>query len=321
MSQEVEKLAAALFGGRRLEASAGTPGETVTAYATAAGPSSDGTVEIDFGGPVTYPDGPDDSQEAGPIQVPTNVSVIEGDVVQVSLVGSGPGKAPVVVGVAGGGDRTAKAIAEKASSAELEAFKTDANTRLTSVEESSKTNTTWREGFTDTYLNDEKPEQKLVEQSQLTQTATTIQSTVSEAFTTYKDVTDAKLADDATQLADLQSRTSTLEQTADGFQATVTKADALEGKVNEINGRMRFTTDDDGNPVIVLDASGGSTDGFEMRLSNTTLEFVKDGTVITTVSDFMEISAATVFQDLNIGKRWRWVERSNGHLSLMQREA
>ena len=72
---------------------------------TAVGDSEDGTVLVDLGGDVTTGDG---SQY---VEVQTDANVLEGDRVDVLLVGeSGHGMSPVVYGVPGGGDRMAAAV-------------------------------------------------------------------------------------------------------------------------------------------------------------------------------------------------------------------
>lgn len=72
---------------------------------TAVGDSEGGTVLVDLGGDVTSGDG---SQY---VEVQTDANVLEGDTVDVLLVGeSGHGMSPVVYGVPGGGDRMAAAV-------------------------------------------------------------------------------------------------------------------------------------------------------------------------------------------------------------------
>lgn len=86
-------------------------GTTPTVMGTAQGASSDGAVEVVIGSDVTNPDpveidGETYYADAGTaVEMPTSPAVAEGDDVLVALVGDGPLKTPMVIGVAGSGDR------------------------------------------------------------------------------------------------------------------------------------------------------------------------------------------------------------------------
>lgn len=98
--------ASAMAGRSRLEGSGArhvTNAHAVTG--TAMADSSDGTVLVDLGGDVTTGDG---SQW---VEVQTDAHVLEGDQVDVLLVGeAGRGMSPVIYGVPGGGDRMAASV-------------------------------------------------------------------------------------------------------------------------------------------------------------------------------------------------------------------
>ena len=104
---DIDRLAQALFGGKRAESQeVATDATTRTYIGTATSDSEGGTVTVDLGGDVTLPDDMEGVEYgASGVEVPTGPGVREGDEVIVTLVGGGPLKTPMVTGVAGEGDR------------------------------------------------------------------------------------------------------------------------------------------------------------------------------------------------------------------------
>ena len=90
-------LIADLFGKRRSEKRPSSS-NTSTIMGVATSNSASGSVMVRINGDLT-------GGENGEFAIPTDVHIVEGDVVSISLVG-GTAKAPRVVGTVGGGDRT-----------------------------------------------------------------------------------------------------------------------------------------------------------------------------------------------------------------------
>lgn len=107
---DMQDLAEALFGSRRLEDSQDDPAATKTVTATALAASDGGTVTVAIGG----------FGGTSSIEVPTTVDVREGDTVQVTLTGDTV-QTPVVTGVVGGGDRMRADVDAKAEQSDLDA--------------------------------------------------------------------------------------------------------------------------------------------------------------------------------------------------------
>ncbi len=123
---DIDRLANALFGGKRAESQEVLTDATTRTYiGTATTDSEDGSVYVSLDGDVTLPDDivdPDGNvikaYEDNGIEVSVGPSVTEGDEVIVTLVGGGPLKTPMVTSVAGEGDRQDAAIDEAARAAE-----------------------------------------------------------------------------------------------------------------------------------------------------------------------------------------------------------
>ena len=87
------------------------PSETHTITGIATSDSEDGLVRVDLMGYTISEDGEQS------LELPTTVDVVEGDTVQVTLVG-GTGKSPIVTGVVGGGDRLSGNVQDAVDAAE-----------------------------------------------------------------------------------------------------------------------------------------------------------------------------------------------------------
>lgn len=87
------------------------PSETHTITGLATSDSSDGLVRVDLMGYTVSEDGEQS------LELPTTVDVVEGDTVQVTLVG-GTGKSPIVTGVVGGGDRLSNNVQDAVQTAQ-----------------------------------------------------------------------------------------------------------------------------------------------------------------------------------------------------------
>lgn len=91
------------LGGNRLETSNSTSTTTILGVATS--DSKDGKVNVIISDNTLSGDNAGTAQE-----IDTNIQVLEGDSVQITLTGSAAMKAPTVTGIIGGGDRTAEGI-------------------------------------------------------------------------------------------------------------------------------------------------------------------------------------------------------------------
>lgn len=145
------KLTEKLFPSQRIETGANKLEQT-NLIATAVSDSSEGYVKVQMPGPVTYPEGSDESS----VLIPTGPAVKEGDQVHISLNG-GVGKSPVIVNAAGWGDRVSDLAneASEVASAINQHFWTDDNgAHVTDV-----TQTEWHEAEADDFsdLTDQKP--------------------------------------------------------------------------------------------------------------------------------------------------------------------
>lgn len=175
---DINDLASSLFGTSRAEVASGG---TSTLYGTAATDSSGGSVSVRMGADTLRADG----QAGTPVPVPTTTDVRAGETVIVTVVDGHP----VVTGVVGAGDREREErnAAIAAANKEIADFRSDINTRVEQVSETVDTHSEWRKTFTDTYLNDERPDTHLVDRSTLDQTASSITSTVAETYETKDD--------------------------------------------------------------------------------------------------------------------------------------
>lgn len=141
-------LADKLFGTKRAETTkVSSNSETITLYGTAVSDSEDGTVSVVMSDSVYLVEddlGGDDATTT--IEMPTHITVREGDEVAITLVGNSTAKSPVVSGVVGGGDRqqveidAAKKAADDATEAiggiedEIQGVKDDIQTFKDKVE-------------------------------------------------------------------------------------------------------------------------------------------------------------------------------------------
>lgn len=91
------------LGGNRLETSNSTSTTTILGVATSN--SKNGKVNVIISDNTLSGDNAGTAQE-----IDTNIQVLEGDSVQITLTGSAAMKAPTVTGIIGGGDRTAEGI-------------------------------------------------------------------------------------------------------------------------------------------------------------------------------------------------------------------
>ena len=104
MARTLSDLADKLYSDKRAEVNSSLePGHTTTVYGVASGTSEDGIVKVKLSDDATQAD-EFDGEDATYVELPTVVSVQDGDDVIVSLVG-GDLKAPFVSGVIGEGDR------------------------------------------------------------------------------------------------------------------------------------------------------------------------------------------------------------------------
>lgn len=145
------KLTEKLFPSQRVETGA-TRLEQTNLIATAVSDSTDGYVEVQMPGPVTYPEDSDQSS----VLIPTGPAVKEGDQVHISLNG-GVGKSPVIVNAAGWGDRVsdvANEAAEVANAINQHFWTDDTGAHVTDV-----TQDEWHEAEDDDFsdLSDSKP--------------------------------------------------------------------------------------------------------------------------------------------------------------------
>lgn len=123
---DIDRLAQALFGGKRAESQeVSTDATTRTYIGVATSDSTEGTAYVSLDGDVTLPDDIIDpegnvieSYEDNGIEMSVGPSIHEGDEVIVTLVGGGPLKTPMVTSVAGEGDRQDAAIDDAARAAE-----------------------------------------------------------------------------------------------------------------------------------------------------------------------------------------------------------
>lgn len=122
---DIDRLAQALFGGKRAESQEVSTNATTRTYiGVATSDSADGTAYVSLDGDVTLPDDIIDpegnvieSYEDNGIEMSVGPSIHEGDEVIVTLVGGGPLKTPMVTSVAGEGDRQDAAIDDAAREA------------------------------------------------------------------------------------------------------------------------------------------------------------------------------------------------------------
>ena len=124
---DIDRLAQALFGGKRAESQeVATDATTRTYIGIATTDSDEGTAYVSLDGDVTLPDDLVDPEgnvveayEDNGIEMAVGPSIHEGDEVIVTLVGGGPLKTPMVTSVAGEGDRQDAAIDDAARAAEV----------------------------------------------------------------------------------------------------------------------------------------------------------------------------------------------------------
>lgn len=99
------ELASALTGATRAEKVATNPTHITMISGVATSDSADGKVTVNLGGDAVTSDG------LQQIEVSTSVSVKQGDMVRVTLVGTdGTAKDPLVTDIVGGGDRMQKLV-------------------------------------------------------------------------------------------------------------------------------------------------------------------------------------------------------------------
>ena len=141
---DIDRLAQALFGGKRAESQEVLTDATTRTYiGIATTDSEEGSVYVSLDGDVTLPDDIVDPEgnvieayEDNGIEVSAGPSVTEGDEVIVTLVGGGPLKTPMVTSVAGEGDRQDAAIDEAARAAEAAwEWADEAHTAATTAQE------------------------------------------------------------------------------------------------------------------------------------------------------------------------------------------
>lgn len=131
------------------------------------------------------------------------------------------------------------------------------------------------------------------------------------------------------------SRTATLEEradeivinvesvteTADGLADRVTateegiteNASAIEEEVNTRSAYIRFTSDDQGNPLIEL---GAEDSPLILRLTNEQIGFLNAGELVAYITgQLLNIANAKVSQTLQFGD-FAWIPRSNRNLAL-----
>jgi hypothetical protein len=202
-------LATSLFGNKRLENGEGTSVNLITGTATSN--SKDGKVSVVIDGTVVADDY-DSAEENNVIELDTNPSVNEGDVVQITEYG-GTSKSMVVTGVIGDGDKITSRIADTKTGLESEITQTakDLTTKISDT----------KSGL----------------ESQITQTATDIRSEVKAG--------DDALGTQITQTAEgLTVKINTAQDTADTAKtnAATAQTTANTAKTNAATAQTTANT-------------------------------------------------------------------------------
>ena len=153
-----------------------------------------------------------------------------------------------------------------------------------------------------------------------------------------------QLADSISMLVTDEDGNSMMEQTSDGWtfnmssitsaiedakdvientsgnveqlDQTVSNLDSLLNDISEKTAYINLTMDDEGRPCIEL---GRSDDPFKVRITNTSMDFMEDGSIIAYVSNkTLFIEKAIIKNELQIGEGdgFIWKRRGNGNMGV-----
>lgn len=118
------------------------------------------------------------------------------------------------------------------------------------------------------------------------------------------------------QLNNTQDKLNEMSGELTQVDETINNLNNLASDLSEKTAYISMTTDDNGDPCIEL---GNSTNDFKVRITNTSIDFMGEGTRIAYLNNnSLYIEKAIIKNELQIGEGegFIWKTRSNGHMGL-----
>ena len=118
------------------------------------------------------------------------------------------------------------------------------------------------------------------------------------------------------QLNNTQDKLNEMSGELTQVDETINNLNDLASDLSEKTAYISMTTDDNGDPCIEL---GNSTNDFKVRITNTSIDFMGEGTRIAYLNNnSLYIEKAIIKNELQIGEGegFIWKTRSNGHMGL-----
>ena len=118
------------------------------------------------------------------------------------------------------------------------------------------------------------------------------------------------------QLNNTQDKLNEMSGELAQVDETINNLNDLASDLSEKTAYISMTTDDNGDPCIEL---GNSTNDFKVRITNTSIDFMGEGTRIAYLNNnSLYIEKAIIKNELQIGEGegFIWKTRSNGHMGL-----